>query len=73
MKVLNIKYINSHSFVGEHHSMIVDGETYSLRRGEWRYEGKWGDEIDHAIYILKSEYGVVRMRKDIIFEWDGSM
>ena len=47
--------------------------SYSLTKGHWRYGGKFGDETDHAIYILKSEYGISKTRNEINFEWDGSL
>ena len=68
-----IKFISSNSWIGSHYTMYVDDMTYSLSRGHWRCEGKFGDEIDHAIYILKSEYGIFKTRSDINFEWDGSL
>lgn len=72
-KKYNIKYIRSGSVFGEHFHMIVNGDSHACYIGDWRYEGKLGDEIDHAIYILKSEYGIVRVRRQIVFEWDGTL
>jgi hypothetical protein len=69
----DIKFISSNSWLGSHYTMIVDGIKYSLSKGHWRYGDKFGDEIDHAIFLLKSEYGIVRTREQINFEWDGSM
>ena len=71
--MLNIKYINSHNWIGEEFTLKVDEKCYSLHRGPWRYNGKYGDQIDHAIHILKSEYGIVRIRSDVNFIWDGSL
>jgi len=68
-----LKFISSNSWIGSHYTMYVDDVSYSLTKGHWRYGGKFGDETDHAIYILKSEYGISKTRNEINFEWDGSL
>lgn len=68
-----INFIESHSVIGEHFSMTVNGKSYNLERGLWKYNQKYGDEKDHAIFILKREYGIVKHRDEIKFEWDGTL
>ena len=47
-----IEFIESNSFIGEHMTMRVNEKSYTL---ECRQHN---DYIDHAILILKEEYGI---------------
>lgn len=64
---MNIKFIESHSFVGEHMAMVVNGTTYHLERSNERtYE-------QHAVEILKKVYDVDFNIDDVKFKWDGTL
>lgn len=69
----NIQFFYSGDFIGETFSMWVDNIEYDLHIGPWRYNEKMGDAKDHAIYILKSEYGITICRNDITFKYDNSI
>ena len=62
-----IKFIESHSFVGEQMSMKVDDEIYYLKMNKNQtYQ-------QHAIKILKEDYDIDFLITDIKFEWDGTL
>lgn len=64
---MEIKFIESHSFVGEHMTMYVDGKMYRLEMDKYQtYE-------QHAINLLKQIYNVDYNVNDVKFEWDGSL
>jgi len=65
MKKMEIKFIVGHSFVGEHMSMVVDGNDHRLDMNK-TYE-------EHAVKILKDVYNINYNINDVKFEWDGSM
>tara|TARA_R110000782_G_scaffold15939_5_gene46121 strand:- start:1715 stop:1936 length:222 start_codon:yes stop_codon:yes gene_type:complete len=73
MRKLDIKYVHGSSWVGSYHELIVNSKTHALRCGPWRCDGKFGDEYHHAILILKLEYGIVKTKNEINFEWDGNI
>ena len=68
-----VSYISSNSIVGSHFTLKVNDKLYDLYPGNWRYESKHGDVYDHAIFILKSKYGIVKYRHQITFIWDNSL
>ncbi len=73
MRKLDIKFTTGSSWIGSHYNLIVNNTRYDLIPGQWKYESKFGDVTDHAIYILKTEFGVVKSRDEINFEWDGTL
>jgi len=68
-----ILFFEGSSFVGTHYYMVINGCHHTLLPGHWRCDNKFGDEYDHAILILKNEYGVFKTRNDIVFVWDGTL
>jgi len=64
---MEIKFIESHSFVGEHMIMEVDGNQNRLEMDRNQtYE-------QHAVKILKDVYDVDFKIEDVKFEWDGTL
>ena len=64
---MEIKFIESHSFVGEHMIMEVNGNQHCLEMGKNQtYE-------QHAVKLLKEIYDVDFNVEDVKFEWDGSL
>ncbi len=63
---MEIKFIESHSFLGEHITMEVNGNQHRLEMNRTQtYE-------QHAAKILKEIYNIDFKVEDIIFAWDGS-
>ena len=61
---MEIKFIESHSFVGEHMSMEVNGNHHRLEMDENQtYE-------QNAVELLKELYNVDFKVADVKFEWD---
>ena len=64
---MEIKFIESHSFVGEHMTMEVYGNQYHLEMDKNQtYE-------QHAVKLLKEIYDVDFKLEDVKFEWDGTL
>lgn len=64
---MEIKFIESHSFVGEHMTMEVNGNHHRLEMDKNQtYE-------QHAVKLLKDIYDVDFNVEDVKFEWDGSL
>jgi hypothetical protein len=64
---MEIKFIESHSFVGERMIMEVNGNQHLLEMDkEQTYE-------QHAVKLLKDIYDVDFNVEDVKFEWDGSL
>ena len=64
---MEIKFIESHSFVGEHMTLKVNGNQHSLEMDKCQtYE-------QHAVNILKEVYDIDFNPGDVKFEWDGTM
>lgn len=64
---MKIKFIESHSFVGEEMSMEVGDNQHRLEMDKNQtYE-------QHAVKLLKEIYNVDFNVKDVKFEWDGSL
>ena len=62
--LMEIKFIESHSFIGEHMTMVVNGNTHSLEMDRTQtYE-------QHAVKLLKEIYDVDFKVEDVKFEWD---
>jgi hypothetical protein len=64
---MEIKFIESHSFVGEHMAMEVNGNQHRLEMDKNQtYE-------QHAVKLLKEIYDVDFKLEDVKFEWDGTL
>ena len=64
---MNIKFKESHSFVGEYMTMEVNGVEYVLEMNKNQtYE-------QHAVEILKETYNIDFNIDDVKFEWDGTL
>jgi hypothetical protein len=64
---MKIKFIESHSFIGEHMIMDVNGKEHCLEMNtNQTYE-------QHAIKLLKEIYDINFNIEDVKFEWDGSL
>jgi len=64
---MEIRFIESHSFVGEYMMMEVDGNQYHLEMNkDCSYE-------QHAVKLLKEIYDVDYRVEDVKFEWDGTL
>ncbi len=64
-QMLKIKFIESHSFVGAHMSMDVNGVSTLL---EMKPTYK-----QHAISVLKDVYDIHIEEDDFVFKWDGTL
>ena len=64
---MEIKFIESHSFVGEHMTMEVNDNQHCLEMDKNQtYE-------QHAVKLLKEIYDVDFKVEDVKFEWDGTL
>jgi hypothetical protein len=64
---MKIKFIESHSFFGEHMTMEVNGNQHRLEMNKNQtYQ-------QHAVKLLKEIYSVDFKEEDVEFEWDGSL
>jgi hypothetical protein len=63
---MEIKFIESHGFVGEFYSMEINGKSYTLSNDNSSYE-------ECAIKILKESYNIDFNINDVKFEWDGTL
>jgi hypothetical protein len=64
---MKIKFIESHSFIGEHMIMEVNDNQHCLEMGKNQtYE-------QHAVKLLKEIYDVDFNVEDVKFEWDGTL
>lgn len=64
---MEIKFIESHSFLGEQTIMEVNGNIHYLEINENQtYE-------QHAVKLLKDIYDVDFNVLDVKFKWDGSL
>jgi phosphate starvation-inducible protein PhoH len=61
---MEIKFIESHSFLGEEMTMIVNGNHHRLEMNRMTY-------AQHAVKILKDIYDIDFKLEDVKFEWDG--
>lgn len=66
-KAMDIKFIESHGFIGEDMQLVINDKTYHLQ------PGLKNDYKDHAIEILQKEYNIEMKKDDIHFQWDGSL
>ena len=64
---MDIKFIQSCSFVGSSYSMDVDGKSHSFG-----FDGLQTAKAK-ASKILKDKYGIEKEPKEIKFEWDGTL
>jgi hypothetical protein len=64
---MEIKFIESHSFLGEHMTMEVNGYQHSLEMD------KNQTYAQNAVNLLKEIYDVDFKLEDVKFEWDGFM
>ena len=67
IKNMEIKFIESHSFLGEHMTMEVNGNQHRLE-----YDKNCSYE-QYAVNLLKEIYDVDFKVKDVRFEWDGTL
>jgi hypothetical protein len=64
---MEIKFIESHSFIGEHMRMEVNGNQHRLEIDkDQTYE-------QHAVKLLKAIYDIDFKEEDVKFVWDGTM
>lgn len=64
---LKIKFIENHSFAGEHMRMEVNGNQHCLEMDKnHTYE-------QHAVKLLKHIYDIDFNVEDVKFEWDGTL
>jgi hypothetical protein len=64
---MEIKFIESHSFVGESMYMVVNENSHSLEMD------KNQTYAQHAIKLLKDIYNIDKKIEDIEFVWDGTL
>lgn len=64
---MEIKFIESHSFIGEHITMEVNGNQHRLEMDKNQtYE-------QHGVKLLKDIYNVDFNVEDVKFEWDRTL
>ena len=70
--IQEIKFIESHSFIGEHFSMIVNEEKgWMVIPHEHLLEMDKNQSYEqHAVKLLKEIYDVDFNAEDVKFEWD---
>lgn len=64
---MEIKFIESHSFVGEHMSMVVDGNVHRLEMD------KNQTYAQHGVKLLKEIYNIDFNVDNVKFVWDGCL
>ena len=64
---MEIKFIESHSFLGEEMTMVVNGNHHRLELNRVK------TYAEHAVEILKDIYDIDFKIEDVKFEWDGTL